>query len=126
MVYERVHVRLHRLALGEHDLRRVGLGGAGAQAVEGLTYDPVRLDHLAHPHEVARPNVAALLDRDLEVVSLVARVRVDAPNVYGDAAPAQAGPRQPPVDGVLRRDDPDALRAVLEDAVARQQVVELL
>src|SRR3954468_17884651 len=117
MMYERVHVRLHRLALGQHDLRRVGLSGAGAQAVESLPDNLVRLDHLAHANHVARPNVTALLYGNVEVVCVIARIRVDASNVYGDAAASQTRAGQPPVNRVLGRDNADALRAILKDSV---------
>src|ERR1043165_1135517 len=125
VVDERVHVRLHRFAFGEDDLRRVGLGGAGAQTVERLPDELVRLDHLAHTDEIARPDIAAALYGNVEVAGLIARIRVDAADVDGHAAAAQGRPGQAPVNRVLRRDNADALRAALEDSVAGEQVVKL-
>src|SRR2546423_11847665 len=82
MMYERVHVRLHRLAIRQHDLRRISFDGAGAQARKSLRTDLVRLFQLAHTHHVARPDIAVRLDRNLEIILLVTRIWIRAPHIY--------------------------------------------
>src|SRR5207237_8843194 len=74
---------------------------------------------------VARPYVAGLFGHNLEIVSLVTRVRVRAPHVHGDAAAAQAGAREAQINRIRGRDDADAFRPPLENRVARQERVKL-
>ncbi len=85
---QRVHVRLHRFPIREHNFRRVGFDRPRFQARQRLLNDLVRLAHLAHAHQVARPNVAVVLNRNFKIVIFVTAVRVRAAIIQFDAAAA--------------------------------------
>src|ERR671938_618598 len=68
---------------------------------------------------------AGLLDRNLEIVSLITRIRIRAAHVVTDAAAAQRGAGQAQINRVLGADVADAARAVLENAIAGEQFVKI-
>ena len=112
--------------LGPKDLGRTRDDGAFGEPIETLLNDPDRLAHLFDPHEVPVVGVAVLADGDLEVDLVVTVVRKDLSNVPLDPGAAERGPGQTPVDGLLRRDDPDADGAFLPDPVLGQQPLVLV
>ena len=79
-----------------------GEGGAFCAGWDRLRDDLVRLLHLAHAHQVTRPDVAVRFGRHFEIVLLVAGVGIRAADVEIDAAAAQAWAGQAPVDRVFR------------------------
>ena len=99
---QRVHMRLHCFAIGKYNFWIVGLNRAGLQARQGLQGNLVRLLHLAHAHQVARPHVAIGFGRNLKIVFFITRVRVGAANVQLDAATTQAWSGQAPINRVFR------------------------
>src|SRR5207245_6387493 len=92
--------------------------GPRREALERLAHDPDRLPELDHPHSVPGPAVAPGLDGHLEVEGLVRRVRLHAPDVIGNARPADERPRDPDLLRQLARDDADPARPREEEGVA--------
>src|SRR5438309_7433277 len=75
VIDEGFHLRLHLLAIGENDLKRVSFYPALWHAVQRLLHNADRLPQLGYPAHVPRKNVAVLAHRDLEFEILVSRVR---------------------------------------------------
>src|SRR6185295_4088999 len=73
VVDELLHALLHLQARGRGDLVVVGhhRAGVGAQPVDALPYDAVRLAHLLDAHQVAVVAVAVFSDRDVELHAVV-------------------------------------------------------
>src|SRR5579859_2739658 len=61
----------------------LGPPAAGRQPVDALLDDPHRLLDLVHPDQVAAVRVAHVVDRHLELVGLVAAVRLGLAQVPG-------------------------------------------
>ena len=101
MIDERLHLRLHLFAVGQDDLGRVGLDGAVGHAVERLLADLDRLAHLVQADDVARPDVAIVRDRHLELELLVAGVGHVAAQIPVDAGSAQRRPGDAERDGIF-------------------------
>src|SRR5215475_3979588 len=122
-----VDVLFHQVALGQFELRMVGDELARLHhTVEGLDANLPALFHLVHPHQVPRPHVAGVVYGDFEIVSVVARIRLGLADVPIDAAAANSGAGQPPVDRVFALHHAHALRAALEYPVARDQTFALV
>ena len=120
------HLRLHHFAIGQNDLGRIGLDGAFGHAVERLLTDLYRLAHLVHADDVARPDIAIVRDRHLELELFVAGVGHVAAQVPIDAASAQRRPGDAERDGVFGGEMADALGAIDPDGIAGQQVLILV
>ena len=106
------------------DLAHVGVlsrPGVGAQPVDALLDDAVGLAHFLHAHEIAVVAVPGLADGDVEVHLVVDLVGLLLAQVPGDARAAQHRPGQAQVERALGRDDADADRALLPDAVVGEQ-----
>ena len=95
------------------------------QTVDRLPDDPERLPELLDAHQIPTVGVAQRADGDIEVEVGVRRVRLVLPHVARDARTAQQRTAQPERDRVLGGDDADLLRALLPDAVVRQQLFVL-
>ena len=123
VVDQRFHVVLHLGAGRRSDLEVAQHHRAGilAQPLHALLDDLVRLAHFLDAHEVAVVAVAVAAERDVEVDLVVARVRLLLAQVPRDAGAAQHGARHAPRHRLLRRDDADADRALLPDAVLGEQ-----
>src|SRR5262249_24121598 len=122
-----VDVLLHQIALGQFELRMVGDELARLpHAVEGLDANLPALLHLVHPHQVPRPHVAGVVDRDFEIVSVVARIRLGLADVPIDAAAANSRAGQTPTGRLVALHHAYALRATPEDPVARDQALALV
>jgi hypothetical protein len=91
-----------------------------------LADDAHRLAHLLAADEVAVVAVALGADRDVEVVLLVAAVRLVLAQVERHAARPQVRAREAVGDRVLLGDDADAGGPVGEDLVPGQEVQDLL
>ncbi len=92
---------------------------------DGLEDDPSALLHLVEAHEEAIVRVAVRARRDLEVVRVVAPVRLGLAHVVRDAGRAEARAGEPVRDRHLLRDGTAALRAVDEDPVALDQALHV-
>ena len=126
---ERLHLGLHLLAAGQDDLRGLGDDGCaveGVEDVEGLLADLERFAHLLHAHGVARPDVAAVRDRDSELVALIAGVGHVAAEIPVDARGAQRRSGDAEGDGVGRGEIADLLEAAHPDGIAGEEVFILV
>ena len=128
MVDQRFHRALHLGPFGRRDLVVVGRHGTvqRLQAVERLVDDMQALAHLLYAHEIAVVAVAVPADGNVEAVILIAVVGLRLAQVPGKAGGAQHRPREAPVQRVLRRDDADIDRALLEDAVFGQERLDIV
>ena len=115
--------RRHDLAVGGGD-RALPLGGA--QLRQALLHDADRLAHLLHADDLAVVVVAVAADRDVELELLVALVRLRLAQVPGRAGAADHDAGEAPAPGVLERDEADVDVALLEDAVADDELVEVV
>ncbi len=120
---ERLHVALHvgatrraQLGVVHHHRARVG-----AQPVDALGDDAVRLAHFLDPHQVAVVAVAVRADRDVEIHPVVDFIGLLLAQVPGDAGAADHRAREPELQRALRRDHADVHRALFPDAVVREQ-----
>src|SRR6185312_9831436 len=126
VVDERLHLRLHVLAIGQNDFRSVGLDGAFRHAVERLLANLNRLTHLFKPDQVARQHVAVVGDGDLELELLIAGVRHVTAQIPVHAGGAQRRAGDSEGDGVFRAQRTHALEAAHPDGVAGKQALVLV
>ena len=85
MVDERFHLRLHLLAVGQHDMRRVGLPRALGHPFQRLFHDARALAHLFYSHLEPRVHVVSVAHGDLEIEFFVGRIRLGLADVPRDA-----------------------------------------
>ena len=128
---ERLHRALHLAALRRHDLAVIGRDRAPCrsalvQLVDALLHDADRLAHLLHADEVAVVAVAVLADRNVEIHLGVALVGLRLAEVPGGAGAAHHHAGKAPLPGVVEADDADIDVALLEDAVAGEQPVDVV
>src|SRR5262249_14485024 len=97
-----------------------------AQLLQALLHDRDRLPHLLHADAVAVVVVAVLADRDIEIELGIAFVGLRLAQVPGGARAAHHHAAEAPGPGVLELDDADVDVALLEDAVAGEQIVEIV
>ena len=71
---ERLHLRLHLLAVGQHDLGRVSLDRPFGHPVQRLLNHLHALAHLDKPDQIARPAVALSRNGHFELKLLIAGV----------------------------------------------------
>ena len=124
---ELFHLR-HHLRLGrEEDLLRVfGIPGAARHRLHDLADDAHGLAELFHADEVAVEAVALHADGDVEVILLVARVGLVLAEVERHAGSAEVRAGEAVGEGHLLRDGGDAFGALEEDAVAGEELVDLV
>ena len=127
---QRLHRRLHLGALRRHDLAVVAGDRAAAvmapQLLAALLHDGGRLAHLLHADEVAVVAVAVLADGNIELHLLVAFVRLRLAQIPRRAGAAHHHAREAPGPGVLELHHADVDVALLEDAVAGEQSLEVV
>ena len=119
-------VRTHGQLRGPPQLRVFDHHRSGGQPVEALLDDAQRLAHLLQPHLVASEAVACVSQGHLEVIGLVAAVRLLLPQVPGHTRGAHHRAGDPEREHVLRGDMPDAHRALAPDGAARQELLVLV
>ena len=91
-----------------------------------LLHDADRLPHLFHADAVAVVAVAVLADRNVEIQLRIALVGLRLAQIPGGARAAHHHAGEAPGPGVLQADHADVDVALLEDAVAGQQVFEIV
>src|SRR3954449_132045 len=130
VVDERLHRALHLAPLRRHDLvvlvRHRPLPFRQPQLFEALLHDTDRLAHLLHTDDLAVVVVAMPADRDVEIHLLVALVGLRLAQIPGGARAAHHHAREAPGPRVLERDRGDVDVALLEDAVADDELVEVV
>src|ERR1017187_766089 len=97
--------------------------GVLLQPVAALENDAPALPELGHPHEVAVICVGVLSDRDLEVQLRIALVGNRAPDVPLETGGPKRRARDPQFHAPLGVQDADVDRALLPDAVLRQELL---
>ena len=122
---QRLHLRLHLLAVGQNDLRRVGDDASFRQPIERLQADAHALAHLLHAEDVASPDVAVVRDGHVELELLVTRVGHVTADVEVDAGSAQRRAGYTERDGIGGGKIADALEARDPDGVVLQQAFVL-
>ena len=127
---QRLHRALHVGAPRRHHLAVGGnerpLPFRRAQLVAALLHDLHRLAHLGHAHEVAVVAVAVLADGDVEIQFGIALVGLRLAQVPDGAGAAHHDAGEAPVEAVVEADDADVDVALLEDAVAGQQSIDVV
>ena len=99
---------------------------AGRHLVESLLENPRTLPHFFHAHQIAVETVADRADWHIEVVLVVAQIRVGLAQVMIHARAAQVRTGQTVSDGVLPLDDPDILGAIQPDRIAGEKFVHFI
>ena len=97
-----------------------------AQFLQALLHDLGGLAHLLHADEIAVVAVAVLADRNIEIEFGIALIGLRLAQIPGRARAAHHHAGEAPVPGVLQLDDGDVDIALLEDAVAGEQAVEIV
>ncbi len=97
-----------------------------AQLVAALLHDARRLAHLLHADEIAVVAIAVLADGNIEVHFLVAFVGLRLAQIPSRARAAHHHAGKPPGPALGERDDADVDVALLEDAVAGEQRLEIV
>ena len=98
----------------------------GPELGDALAHDAHRLAHLLHADDLAVVVVAVPPHRDVEIHLLVALVGLRLAKVPCRAGAADHDARETPLPAILERDDADIDVALLEDAVADDQRVEVV
>ena len=127
---QRFHRLLHLGTLGRHHLA-VGRGHrplpfGRIEQVEHLLHDADRLAHLVHANQVAVVAIAVLADRHIELEPVVALVGLRLAQVPGIARAAHHHAGKAPLPGILGRHHADIGVALHIDAVAGQQLFEVV
>src|SRR5260370_36093973 len=112
VIDEGFHLRLHLLAVGQNDFRRVGFGWTFGHAFEGLPGDLARFPHFGHAADVACPDIAILRDRHFEFEFLIAAIWHIAANVPVHAAGPQRRAGQAACKSILTATLPAILQAI--------------
>ena len=99
---------------------------SAGHVVDALFHDRHGLAHFLDAHEIAAIAIAVLADGDIEVQAVIDVIGLGLAQVPGDIAGAQIGSGETPIEGVLGADRPDIHRALLEDAVFRQQPLDIV
>src|SRR5438445_5874157 len=96
MVDQRIHMLSHVVAVGQHDLWRVGLGRPRLEPIQSLADDLVGLVTFAHTDTEPGPNIAVRLGWNVKIIRLITRIWIMPSEIklYTAAAKARAG--QPP------------------------------
>src|SRR5258707_2237137 len=97
-----------------------------AQLLQALFHDAHRLAHLLHADAVAVVIVAVLADRDVEIELGIAFVGLRSAKVPGGAGAAHHDTGKTPTPGVCKPDNADPDVALLEDAIFRQQPLDVV
>src|SRR5260370_42450334 len=97
-----------------------------AQLVAALLHDACRLAHLLHANEIAVVAIAVLADGNVEVHFLIAFVGLRFAQVPRRARAAHHHAGESPRPALGERDDADVDVALLEDAVAGEQRLEIV
>src|SRR4029079_11545044 len=97
MMDHHVDVLFHQVALGQFELRMIGDELARLfQSIERLDADLPALFHLIHTHHVPRPDVAAVINGHVEIVCVIARIRLRLAYIPVDAAASNRRAGQTP------------------------------
>src|SRR6266404_1308085 len=129
MMDQCLHRALHLAPARREDL--VVLDGDGSLPVGGtqlrdaLLHDARGLAHFFHPDQVAVVTIAVLADRNVEIHLGVAFVRLRLAQIPRRTRAANHHAGKTPFPGLLERDYADVDVALLEDAVAGEQPVEI-
>jgi hypothetical protein len=97
-----------------------------AQLLQALFHNAHRLAHLLHADAVAVVIVAVLADRDVEIELGIAFVGLRSAQIPGGAGAAHHDTGKTPTPGVRELDHADIDVALLEDAVFRQQALDVV
>ncbi len=100
--------------------------GAVGEGFDDLSEDFVALSHFLETDEVAVVGIADGAEGDIEVVLLVAEVRVGFTDVVVDAGGAEVGAGEAEGDGAFFGDDADVLGTVEEDLVPREELIDFV
>mmetsp|Transcript_50842 Transcript_50842/g.132162 ORF Transcript_50842/g.132162 Transcript_50842/m.132162 type:complete len:291 (-) Transcript_50842:410-1282(-) len=126
VVDQRLHVLFHLLARRRGHLLVVDANGTWLEEVEALDDDANRLAHLLEAHEVAVVAVALGAHWHLELELGVDLVRLCPPKVPRDSGAAEHDATEAVVESVLSGDHSDIDKALLPDAVAGEQFLDLV
>ena len=99
---------------------------ASRKLLDALPHDAHGLAHLFHADDLTVVVVAVLAHRDVEIHLLVALVGLRLAQVPGGARAAHHDAREAPFPAILERHDADIDVALLEDAVADDERVEVV
>src|SRR6266571_9282108 len=97
-----------------------------AQLLQALLHDAHRLAHLLHADAVAVVIVAVLADRDVEIELGIALIGLRFAQIPGGARAAHHDTGKTPTPGVRKLDHGDTDVALLEDAIFRQQPLDVV
>src|SRR5260370_21505169 len=97
-----------------------------AQLVAALLHDARRLAHLLHADEIAVVAIAVLADGNIEVHFLVAFVGLRLAQIPSRARAAHHHAGKSPGPALVERYDADVDVALLEDAIAGEQRLEIV
>src|ERR1051325_6993938 len=122
VIDEGFHLRLHLLAVRQHDLWGFSFGRPGRHAFQRLFGDLTRLAQLFYPADITRPDIAFFGDRDFEFEVLITAVRHVTPDIKINAAGTKGWARQANGKRIFCIDFGHILQAIDEDAVAGKQV----
>ena len=120
------HLRHHARFRRRHVFPIGDVDRAARQFVDHLAQDAHALPHFFDPHQIAIVAIARAADHDIEIVLLVIEIGMFAPQIVLDAAAAQIRAGKRVGDRAIFRDHADVFRAIDEDAIAREQFVDLI
>src|SRR5262245_11507153 len=130
MVDSGLHRALHLGAQRRHDLvvpngnRSLTFGQP--QLLQALFHDAHRLPHLLHPYEIAVVAVPVLADRDVKIERGIALIGLCFAQIPSGAGTAHHDAGKAPPPGVCELDHADSDVALLEDAIFRQQPLDVV
>ena len=111
---------------GRHVFPIDDIDRAARHFVEQLPQNVRALPHLFQAHQIAIVAVARGADRDLEIVFFVIEIRMLPAQIVIDAAAAQVRAGEAVGDGAIFRDHADVARAIDEDAIPREEVIDFV
>ena len=119
---QRLHLRLHFFAVGQHDLRRVGFDQPLGHSVQRLLNHLHALAHFDEPNQIARPAIALGCNGHFELKFFIAGVGHIAAQIKIHTRPAHIRPRHAQRDGVGGGENAHTLQAIAEDRISCEQV----
>src|SRR6185369_1265628 len=126
VIDERLHLRLHLLAVGQNNLRCVRANRTFRHSFQRLLANLLRFSQLSHTYLVSSPDVSVLMGRNLELEVLIPAVRHIASQVKVDAARSKNWTASAQFDYILGRNLRHTLGTSLPDRITCQQAFVLV